>query len=66
MGEWLKRRVLAEQKHDYLLQGHTHVRQDVRVGRTRVINPGALHRANPKTVALLNTSNDFVEFLEIT
>jgi hypothetical protein len=62
----LKRRLLSEQKHDYLLQGHTHVRQDVRVGRTRIINPGALHRANPKTVALLDPASDSLEFLEIT
>jgi len=62
----LKRRLLSEQQHDYLLQGHTHVRQDVRVGKMRIINPGALHRANPKTVALLDTSADSVEFLEIT
>ena len=61
----LKRRLLSEQKHDYLLQGHTHVKQDARIGRTRIINPGALHRANPKTVALLNTSADLLEFLEI-
>ena len=61
----LKRRLLSEQRHDYLLQGHTHVKQDIRVGRMRIINPGALHRANPKTVALLDTAADAVEFLEI-
>jgi putative phosphoesterase len=61
----LKRRLMTEQKHDYLLQGHTHIRQDLRVGRMRLINPGALHRANPKTVALLDTAADAVEFLEI-
>jgi len=61
----LKRRLLSEQKHDYLLQGHTHVRQDLRVGRMRIINPGALHRANPRTVALLDTAADSLEFLEI-
>ena len=61
----LKRRLISEQRHDYLLQGHTHVKQDIRVGRMRIINPGALHRANPKTVALLDTAADAVEFLEI-
>jgi len=61
----LKRRLLSEQKHDYLLQGHTHVRQDLRVGRMRIINPGALHRASPKTVALLDSASDLLEFLEI-
>jgi len=61
----LKRRLLSEQQHDYLFQGHTHVAQDLRVGRMRIINPGALHRANPKTVALLDTAADLLEFLPI-
>ena len=61
----LKRRLLEEQRHDYLLQGHTHVPNDVRVGKVRVINPGALHRANPKTVALLDTENDALEWVEM-
>ena len=37
----------------FLLHGHTHLRRDTRMGGTRVINPGALHRANPFTAALL-------------
>ena len=41
------------------------MREDRLVGRVRVINPGALHRANPKTVALLDTAADRVEFLEV-
>lgn len=58
----LKERILAGQEFDYLLQGHTHVRKDERIGRTRVINPGALHRANPKTVATLDLANDRLQF----
>lgn len=50
----LKKRLLTEQQHDYLFQGHTHQREDVTFGRTRLINPGALHRANPRTAALLD------------
>jgi predicted phosphodiesterase len=46
------------QEHDYLLQGHTHVRLDECVGRTRIINPGALHRAAVKTVVTLDTRAD--------
>jgi putative phosphoesterase len=61
----LKRRILSEQRHDYFFQGHTHVPQDARIGRIHLINPGALHRANPKTCALLNTEKDSVEFLKI-
>ena len=62
----LKQRILSEQRHDYLLQGHTHARADQRVGRTRLINPGALHRAKEKTVALLDTEADRLEFLVVS
>ena len=61
----LKQRLLSEQRHDYLLQGHTHLRADERVGRTRVINPGALHRAKEKTVATLDTESGKVVFLVV-
>src|SRR5439155_6686694 len=61
----LKQRSLAAQKHDYLLQGHTHIRLDERVGRTRVINPGALHRAAIKTVATLDTASDSLNFITV-
>lgn len=50
---------------DYILHGHTHLRRDERLGRGRVINPGALHRANPKTVATLDTVTDELRFHEI-
>ncbi len=58
-------RILGTQDCDYLFLGHSHVRDDQRVGRIHVINPGALHRASVKTVALVDTSTDVVEFLEI-
>jgi putative phosphoesterase len=54
----LKRQILTDQAVDYLLQGHTHVYEDQRIGRIRVINPGALYRAHIKTVALLDTAAD--------
>lgn len=62
----LKQRILSEQRHDYLLQGHTHARADQRVGKTRLINPGALHRAKEKTVALLDTETDRLEFIVVS
>ncbi len=58
-------RILAEQRHDYLLLGHSHVRADQREGAVRVINPGALYRTAQKTVALLDTVADRLEFLTI-
>jgi uncharacterized protein len=61
----LRHRLLEEQQYDYLLQGHTHVKHLGRIGKTLVINPGALHRAREKTVALLDTATDQVEFLVV-
>ena len=57
--------VMSADEHDYLLHGHTHVRRDERIGGLRIINPGALHRAPEKTVALLDTQTDRLEFLTI-
>jgi putative phosphoesterase len=61
----LRERLLIAQSHDYLLQGHTHVRLDDRVGRTRIINPGALFRARQKTVAMLDTATDQLNFFVV-
>lgn len=57
--------VVAGQQHDYLFQGHTHVRHDSRVGKTRLINPGALHRAKVKTVATLDLATDRLTYLDV-
>lgn len=61
----LKRRVLTEQQHAYVLQGHTHVREDTRFGQTRLINPGALSRAAVKTVAILDVTLDQLTFFRV-
>ncbi len=50
---------------DYLFHGHTHRRADQQVGPTRVINPGALHRANPKTCAILDLKTGVLETLVV-
>jgi uncharacterized protein len=36
---------------DLVCHGHTHVARNVREGRTRVLNPGALYRATPHSLA---------------
>ncbi len=51
-------RRLAAGAPDYLLFGHTHVAADNQEGPTRWINPGALHRASPWTVVLLDLGDD--------
>jgi predicted phosphodiesterase len=59
------KRILAEQRHDYLITGHTHIKSDRRVGIIRWINPGALFRAREKTVALLETATDTLTYLPV-
>lgn len=63
--EIIVQRVLEGQAHDYLFVGHSHVKLDTRVGRVRVINPGALHRAREKTVATLDTGTDLLRFITV-
>jgi hypothetical protein len=57
--------LLTDGRCPYVCHGHTHRRSDERIGRTRVINPGALHHAHPRTVAVLDTLADTVEFVEV-
>lgn len=50
---------------DYYLHGHTHRLRDEQVGATRIINPGALHRASRHTCALLEPATGSLEIIEI-
>lgn len=59
----LVKQLMLQQRHDYLLLGHTHVKRDQRSGTMRVINPGALYRAAEKTVAVLDLPSDELKFL---
>lgn len=61
----LLRDLIAAEAFDYLFHGHTHVRRDEQIGPTRVINPGALHRARPKTFAILNVLDGGLETVAI-
>ncbi len=76
--EWADRRIAVFHGHepafrnaadvlsvDYIFHGHTHARRDERIGGVRVVNPGALHRARPRTVATLNLTTDALIFHEI-
>jgi putative phosphoesterase len=46
---------------DFLFHGHTHLAAERQSGPTRVINPGALHRARPKTFAVLDLATKATE-----
>jgi predicted phosphodiesterase len=51
--------------YDFLFYGHTHSAEEHRAGPTRVINPGALHRARPKTFVVLDLAARAVESVEV-
>ena len=63
--EHLLDELLAGEQFPYVCFGHTHRRHDQHVGRTHVINPGAVVRADPPTVALLDIASDQVRFLDL-
>ncbi len=50
---------------DYLFYGHSHVAEEHRTGPTRVINPGALHRARVKTFVMLDLESGEIETVEV-
>lgn len=51
-------------RFDYLFYGHTHEAKQHRTGRTLVVNPGALHRARPKTFAILDLATNTLQSIE--
>ena len=53
--------MIKSQGFDYVFHGHTHLAKDEQIGRTRVINPGALHRARPKTFVILDLTTGEIE-----
>ena len=48
-----------------VLHGHTHAVRDEVIGPTRVMNPGALHRATRRTAMILDPATGAAEWLDI-
>lgn len=49
----------------WLFLGHSHVAADSRVHGTRLVNPGALSRATPYSVALVTPGEGIVRLLQV-
>ena len=47
------RDTIAGEEYDLVCHGHTHVRRREQLGRTLVLNPGAVFRANPRSIAIV-------------
>ena len=58
-------RLIDSQAYDFLLHGHTHLPRDETVGRTRVLNPGALHRSSEPMIMLVELGSGQVRRLPI-
>jgi putative phosphoesterase len=61
----LMRDVIESDYFDFVFYGHTHHAEQHRVGRTLVVNPGALHRARIKTFMVLDVSTRELESIEV-
>ena len=61
----LMRDVIESDYFDFVFYGHTHVAKQHRVGRTLVVNPGALHRAKIKTFMVLDVSTRQLESVPV-
>ena len=56
---------IAAGLHDLVCHGHTHVPREEKIGKTLVLNPGALYRANPHTIAVVELPVLKVESIRI-
>lgn len=58
------RRAIASGDFDLVCYGHTHQADSQKIGRTLVLNPGAIYRATPHSIALVRLPELKVDFLE--
>jgi putative phosphoesterase len=63
-GRLLENTILAGQ-WDLVCHGHTHIAGQRRAGRTLVLNPGAVYRANPHSVAVVELPNLEATLVEV-
>jgi len=59
------RKLIESQKYDYIFTGHTHQSKDEKIGRARIINPGAHYYGCENKIAVLDETNDKLEFIEV-
>ena len=59
--------LITSNQYKYVLHGHTHRRRDQKIGRTHIINPGALGgtRHQARSFCILDLATGKVRFVEI-
>ncbi len=58
-------RLLGAGAHDLILHGHTHRREERRVGAAKLLNPGALRHADPPGFALVTLPSLHVQWFDL-
>lgn len=58
-------RTISSQSYDLVCYGHTHQAEQHRVGKTLVLNPGALFRAKPLSLAIVDLATMKAEHLPL-
>lgn len=59
------REVTISGMYDLVCYGHTHVGRVEQLGRTTVLNPGALYRANPHSLAIVDLATMDVDVVHL-
>ncbi|HEX5104532.1 MAG TPA: metallophosphoesterase [Pirellulaceae bacterium] len=59
------RETIFSGRYDLVCYGHTHEAESHREGQTLVLNPGALYRAQPHTLAVVNLPTMEVEIVTV-
>lgn len=56
---------LESGQYDILFHGHTHKKKDKLLGKTRVVNPGALQKTPTPSFAVYDTEMNSVDFVDV-
>ncbi|MDH5720856.1 MAG: metallophosphatase family protein [Spirochaetia bacterium] len=59
------KRAVESAKYDYVIKGHTHFTEDYKFEKTRILNPGALYRANIISAGILDIESDDWQVISI-
>lgn len=62
----LRRELETSGCYDYLFYGHTHVAERHRTARTLVVNPGAMFKVSPMSLAILDLASGEVESVVVS
>ena len=57
--------IIQTQQYDYVIHGHTHIPRNDVLGKTRVLNPGALFAAERHTIAVLTLPEGTFEIIDV-